>query len=457
MKLPNGKPLTYEAEDILGNSAQVEVTELRLLLFANGIGILAVGIEAANLPYSKALWVNEMMRKIYPSSDRQIASGRIPNSLSLILGRDSERQVLAHENFGDSRLIGFRPRLSKLLLALLYFADYENEEFEPVLDERMVVNTFVSLNRDELPNGFERSEDCEIAVSRLLYVDRAGEGYRYDRDFLRQQMKTAVYRRWQHEGTFYGATSYSNVSMTMASPQSPESEGALLVHRMFSSKNHLIAIIALFYRATLLDFLKESALVSRQLFPIFSGEIVRHHHIQLATRLMADYHYFNNYWFFSEITTKDEELEHFQLLCDAYRIGQMKSEIGRQIEKLAGYIDRLYALRNNDAVNRLAMLSMILGIGALVTGFYGMNIPHLSSALNNGAFSKASLAATGIMTVLSLSLIVYIVASNWVDYRSSLLPTYFRRPLPNSSLRRVGPLEQSTSLAERDKEPADPE
>ena len=114
----------------------------------------------------------------------------------------------------------------------------------------------------------------------------------------------------------------------------------------------------------------------------------------------------------------------------------MKSEIGRQIEA-CGLCHRLYALRNNDAVNRLAMLSMILGIGALGTGFYGMNIPHLSSLLNNGAFSKASLTATGIMTVLSLSLIVYIVASNWVDYRASLLPASFRRPLPNTSLRRM--------------------
>jgi Mg2+ and Co2+ transporter CorA len=92
---------------------------------------------------------------------------------------------------------------------------------------------------------------------------------------------------------------------------------------------------------------------------------------------MADFHYFNNYWFFDELTTKDEELEHFQLLCNAYRIAPMKDGIEDEIDKLARYIDRLYALRNSDAVNRLAMISVILGIGALVTGYYGMNIPLL--------------------------------------------------------------------------------
>jgi CorA-like Mg2+ transporter protein len=429
--LPPNRRLLYEAEDVHGHSASAAVTDLPLSLFANGVSILTIGIQAADLSYAQALWMNEMMRKIYPSSDRQITSGRMPNRVALVLEQDSERRVLVEEKFEGCGLMGFRPRLSKILLALLYFAQYEQEEFEPILDERMIVNTFVSLSREGLPAGFERSDDYEIAMSRLLYVDRDGEGYRYNPDFIRGQMAKDVYRRWQHEGTLYGMTSYSNVTMTLAQPgQEP------LVYRMFTTKNHLIAMVALFYRATLLDFAKESALVSRQLFPIFSGQIVRHHHIQMATRLMADYHYFNNYWFFNEITTKDEELEHFQLLCSAYRIDQIKREIGDEIGKLAGYIDRLYALRNNDAVNRLALLSMILGIGALVTGYYGMNIPHLATILNNGTISGGSLVATSIMALLSLGLIAYIVVTNWVDYRSSLVPHHFRRPLPDKSLRR---------------------
>jgi hypothetical protein len=441
--LPAQRRLLYEAEDIHGHSATVEVSDLRLSLFANGIGILTIGIQAENLPYAQALWINEMMRKIYPSSDRQIASGRMPQRVALVLEEQSGRRLLVEEKFDGCGLMGFRPELSKILLALLYFAQYEKEEFEAILDERMIVNTFVSLSREGLPAGFERSEDCEVALSRLLYVDRDGEGFRYDPDFIRGQMAKDVYRRWQHEGTLYGMTSYSNVTMTLAQPDN-------LVYRMFTSKNHLIAMVALFYRATLLDFAKESALVSRQLFPIFSGQIVRHHHIQMATRLMADYHYFNNYWFFNEITTKDEELEHFELLCKAYRIDQIKNEVGDEIKKLAGYIDRLYALRNNDAVNRLALLSMILGIGALVTGYYGMNIPHLTTILANGQISGTSLVATSIMTLLSLGLIAYIVVTNWADYRSSLIPHRFRRPLPDKSLRRqASPTGVSSGYTER--------
>jgi CorA-like Mg2+ transporter protein len=431
---PGGR-LLYEAEDIRGACASVEVTDLRLLLFANGISILTLGIEARDISYASALWINEMMRKIYPSSDRQIETARIPSRLALVHELNGQRREVAEERWENSRITGFRPQLSNILLGLLHFADYGNEEFEAVLDERMIVNSFVSLDRTQFPPEYESAEDYDVAFSRFLYVDRSGPGFRYEPQFTREQMKKQVYRRWQHEGTLYGATGYSNVTSVLMSPETSEGDG--LVYRMFKTKNHLIALIALFYRASLLDFAKESALVSRQLFPVFSGKVVRHQHIQFATRLMADFHYFNNYWFFDELTTKDEELEHFQLLCNAYRVGPMKDGIEDQIDKLAGYIDRLYALRNSDAVNRLAMISVILGIGALVTGYYGMNIPVLGDVLKSDALSFASIVLTSLMAVASVAFIFYIVGFNWVDYRASLLPHRYRKSLSTNSLRKL--------------------
>jgi hypothetical protein len=206
---------------------------------------------------------------------------------------------------------------------------------------------------------------------------------------------------------------------------------------MFATKNLLLAVIGLFYRASLLNFARESALVSRLLFPVFSGKVVRHRHIQFATKLMADFHYFNNYWYFTEPTTKDEELERFDLLSQAYQLGPAKANIEDQIDKLASYMDRLYALPNNDAVNRLAMLSVILGVGAFVTGYYGMNIPRLEGLLKKDVLSLWSLILMSLLTAAALSFIVYIVASNWVDYRASIMPHRFRKPLTARSLRRL--------------------
>ena len=432
---PAGTRLWYEAEDDGGSAARVEVTDLRLLMFANGVGILTMGVEARELSYAQALWINEMMRKIYPSSSHQIQTGRIPNRLALVLETGAERYTVAEERWESGRGLRYRPQLSNIVLSLLYFASYDHEEYEPALDERMIVNSFVSLDRTRLPAGFETSEEYDIAFSRLLYVDRDGEGFRYDAQFIHNEMKRQVYRRWQHEGTLYGMTAYSSVTSTLGRPGiSGAADG---VHRMFRSRNLLIAVIALFYRASLLGFKEQSALVSRQLFPLFSGGRVRHRHIQFATRLMADFHYFNTYWFHLEPTTKDEELEHFALLSEVYRLAPMKETIEDQVKSLAGFIDRLFSLRNNDAVNRLAMMSVLLGIGALVTGYYGMNIPDLGTVLQKHLTSLWSLVLTSIMAVASLWFVVYIIGSNWLDYRASIFPHRYRRPLTPKSLREL--------------------
>jgi hypothetical protein len=443
--VPAGKRLYYEAEDGSGESARVDVTDLRLLMFANGIGILTIAVEARNLSYSHALWINEMMRKIYPSSGHQIQTGRIPNRLALVLETGAERHTVAEERWQGGRGLGYRPQLSNIVLSLLHFANYAHEEYEATLDERMIVNSFVSLDQTHLPPGFETSEEYEMAFSRLLYVDRDGEGYRYDAHFLHHQMKQQVYRRWQQEGTLYGMTAYSSVTSILARPGMGDT--AHVVHRMFCSRNLLIAVIALFYRASLLGFAEESALVSRQLFPVFTGGRIRHRHIQFATRLMADFHYFNTYWFHLEPTTKDEELEHFGMLSKAYQLAPMKETIEDQITSLAGFIDRLFALRNTDAVNRLAMMSVLLGIGALVTGYFGMNIPHLETVLKNDLTSFWTLVLTSIMAVVSLWFVVYVIGSNWLDYRASILPHRYRRPLTPKTLRelrRYGQDEQET-------------
>jgi hypothetical protein len=152
---------------------------------------------------------------------------------------------------------------------------------------------------------------------------------------------------------------------------------------------------------------------------------------------MADFHYFNNYWFHLEPTTKGEELEHFEKLCEAYQLRASVMKIEDQVEKLSGYIDRLYALRNNDAVNRLAMMGVILGIGALITGYYGMNILHLTNLLQNSLISVWSLVLTSLLALGSLAFIIYIVSSNWLDYRASILPHRYRKPATRVSLRKL--------------------
>lgn len=443
-----GRKLMLEAEDARGRTAAVHITDLRLFLFANGIGILTIGVDAFHLPVSQALWINEMMRKVYPSSGRQLREGRTPNLVRLKLEGGGEPQVLVEEQFQSCVMRSFAPPLSKVITELLYFANYSKQEFEPVLDERMIVYTYLSVDPASVDADYDQSEDYEILMSRLLYVDRFGEGYRYESDFTRDQMRQHVYRRWAHQGTLYGFTSYSNVTLTMGRFDCDEHQlrEGFLVHRMFMSRYYLTVMVALFYRATLLDFSERTALVSRLLYKKYGTVDIEERDIRLVGSIMAEFQHFSNYWYFSELANKDEEIEHFQMQCTAYRLDPMKREIEQEIEKLSNYLDRVFQLRNTESINRLAMLSMILGAGAMVTGFFGMNFGRtfeemfFNPKIVIWPHSTAIFAVTTIV-VGSMLFAVFLVMSNWTDYRSILLPEK-RRPQTESLRRTLEKVEQ---------------
>lgn len=424
-----GRKLIYYAEDARGRSASVRVTDLRLFMFANGIGILTIGVEANDILIPQALWINEMMRKVYPSSGRQIREGRVPNRMELRLEGGGETQVLVEERFTRCVMRGYLPPLSRIITELLYFLNYSEQEFEPLLDERMTVYSYMSVDPASVEPDFDQSEEYEMLMARFLYVDRWSEGYRYDSEFTREAMRRQVYRRWAHQGTLYGFSSYSNVTLVMGRFDCDEHQlrEGFLVHRMFMSRYYLQAVVALFYRATLLDFSERTALVSRLLSRKFGSYEITDEDTRMVTRLMAEVQLFSNYWYFSELANKDEEMEHFQMQCAEFRVPMMKAEIEQEIEKLNNTLERIYQQRNTESINRLAMLSMILGGGAMITGYFGMNFGRefermLFAGEQLRAMHYAAVIAVTLLVAGSILFTIFLVASNWHDYRRILLP-----------------------------------
>jgi len=444
--LPKNGGLYYEAADRRGRGACVQITDLRLFLFANGLGILAIGVEAFGVTAADALWINEAMRKVYPSSSRQLREGRIPERMAITLRRGEESEVLVEERFETCTMIGFLPPLSRIVTSLLYFANYQQEELEPVLDERMIVYTYAAIDPASVSEGFKDSREYDVLLSRLLYVDRDGPDYRYEEAFTTGQMRRQMYRRWSHQGTWYGFTSYSNITCTIGAFECDEHQlrEGFLIHRMFCTRYYLMAMIALFYRATLLDFSERTALVSRRLYRDQEDGRFDVENVQLANDLRAEFLHFSNYWYFDELANKDEEMEHFLLQCREARIDDMKREIEEEIDKLNGSLHSYFQFRNTESINRLAMLSLILGAGAVVTGFFGMNFGGYFARLFFAAEQPFRLphvlavSAVAVFAMGSISFGIYVVVSNWADYRDSLLPRWWRlrRQSGSRSLRR---------------------
>jgi hypothetical protein len=274
-------------------------------------------------------------------------------------------------------------------------------------------------------------------------VDRAGPDYRYDPKFVEPELEQRFYRRWAHQGTWYGFTSYSNVTAAIGTFDCDEHvlrEG-FLIHRMFQSRYYLMALISLFYRAALLDFLERNALVAKVLYRDQVGGRYTREGIRKANALRSEFLHFANYWYFEEVANKDEEIEHFTMQCDAYRLGPMKGEIEEEIEKLNASLQEFHQNRATEAVNRMAVVTVILGAGALVTGFFGMNFGGLfSQVFFEGRPATqvhwTSIVAVSLIVLAALAFAVFLILANWSDYRDILIPGRDRSKRAASSLKR---------------------
>jgi hypothetical protein len=416
IELPSGPPLLWHASDVRGRTCAVPVIDLRLFLFANGVGILSLGVERGNCAVREALWMNEMMRKVYPTSGRQRREGRVPTSSRLALGEDT----LVEETFQSGAIVQFQPPLSRVIQGLLYFLKYDTLEYEQVFDERMIPYSYMAIDP-----AFATPENVEPLFSRFLYVDRDGAGFRYDPDFTREQMREHTYTRWAHEGTYYGFTRYSNVTLSIGTADRGlhlAQEGNL-IERMFDGRYYLMAIVALFYRATLLDFAESVALVSRRLYENLAVGRLERQNVEIATDLRNEFLNFSNYWHFDELANKDEEIEHFQMQCRAYRVEDLRKQIESELANMNAALNEYNQHRSTEAVNRLAMLSMIFGAGAVLTGFFGMNFGHVFERhffRPDGQTMGFHLGAVSVVTLITISIFllgVYLVAVNWRDYR----------------------------------------
>jgi hypothetical protein len=434
--IPNEQKLHIVAEDERGRSTRTELTDLKLFLFANGIGVLSIGIESRNISVREALWINEMVRKVYPSSGRQLREGRCPSRLSVLAVDASGERRLVEERYGSCCMQGFLPPLSALITNLLRFGNYARHEYEPVLDERMIVNSYIELERECIHEEFWKSEAYDILFSRALYVDHYGEDYRYAAGFTRRLMEQQSYRRWAHQGTLYGFTSYSSLTMCLGLRDCDQHllrEG-FLIHRMFESRYYLMQLVALFYRATLLDYAERTALVSRRLFDDFQDNLLSEANLERAAALRLEFLNFSNYWHFDELANKEEETEHFNLLTQVYRNHEMKREIETEIEKLNVALNEYYQTRSTQAVNRLAVVSTILGAGAVLTGYFGMNFGRAFSNIfftgepSGPWWHYTAIAFVSLFALGSIGFTAWLILSNREDYRNVLRSRKRREP-----------------------------
>ena len=106
----------------------------------------------------------------------------------------------------------------------------------------------------------------------------------------------------------------------------------------------------------------------------------------------------------------------------------MKATQTQDLSHMGDFVYNFYQLRNTEAVNRLAMLSLIFGAGAVLTGFFGMNFSREFGELifegkgANALLHYGLVALVSGVVVGSLSLGMFVLLRNWRDYLTILKP-----------------------------------
>jgi hypothetical protein len=425
MCLTPASRLLFEGTDAIGGSGRAEVKDLRLYLSAHGTGILSIGVSASMVGADQALWINRRLRKLYPVDADAVREGRTPNWLAFRLECDSQTETLCEERFEDPRMVGIYPPLPETIKRLLYFADYAEEQYEPVLDENMLVYSYGELDMKEAAMA-ECSPQAEF-VEEFLFL---------------RHMHTAATLYSTGSGTLLIGITNHNCSMLrlkslhcIATDLRERLCGAnhevvrvdLDAAKVFHTRFYLMLVAACFYRAVLLDFSERCALVSLRLRQDQQAGRLSPASIAMVNDFRTEFLHFGGYWHFDELTCKQGDNDLFRHLCAQYRIDDMKAVLTAELGHMTEFVYNFYQLRTTEAVNRLAVLSLIFGGGAVLTGFFGMNFSReFEKFIFEGEGMSPALHYLLVLIVTgfvlgSLALGAFVVVRNWREYLSFLV------------------------------------
>ena len=441
IEIPSPQRLWFAGSDAIGGSGRAEINDLRLYISAHGTGILSIGVETGAIDPQQALWLMRRLRKLYPLDGTGVRDGRTPNRLALLLEVDGQIETLCEERFEDPKMVGFYPPLASVIRSLLYFADYNHQEYEPVLDENMMVYSYGELNmhtcRDTLDNG-----GLDVVEEFLFLRHLHGDAACYESSHSSMLIGFTGHSCTLLHVKSCEATDQSRLRVVCGSQRVVKRED-LDVCKMFHTNFYLMAVVAIFYRAILMDFSERSALVARHLLRDQQAGTLSLASIQLVNEFRAQFLNFSGYWHFDDLSCKQADNDFFRRLCREYRVDDMKEVIGSELRHMTEFVYNFYQLRNTEAVNRLAMLSLVFGGGAVLTGFFGMNFGRefaniLFEGQGMGSMLHYSLIAFISTFVFgSLALGTYVVLRSWRDYLALLTP--LKKTPTTSSLKRESP------------------
>jgi len=369
---------------------------------------------------SDALKFNELARKIYLSFPEQFKEGKIPLSAKIELGsKENPSGYTKAHTFSEDKFKykEINPVKSEIIDGLVSeFLGYDepvDNSFHGLLDDRMVVFTFLCFAGELKSKCRETIDEHEALFSRIMYVDQAGEGYAYQKKFIRKKMNNLVYRRWSNGGSLYGYTRYSSAYTGF---------GDFFGDKLFQDFNSMyyqLALISLYYRSSLISFSDEVAQTTQQLVNKKDQTSDR----ELFLKLKADFMQFSNLYWFQEVTNQDQGIEIFKLYKKSFEFETMYKQIKEEIDRGDEYLNTLQQIELNVFTTNFSRYGLVLAGLAILVGFFGINFSFF------GLENTWGLLLWYLMSILSILFLIYAFKSSTFQRKRACeyLVSSFRR------------------------------
>lgn len=286
---------------------------------------------------------------------------------------------------------------------------------KPCVDDRMFVcclvrdkalsNEIVGVGETDYSflKDWDKADDETTFANRIykfLYVDTSLTCQ--NRPMKKELLMKSVYRRWTDYGTLHGVTHNtfccitSDVDAVEASVINP-----------FLTQYVKFAILTLVQRSVMLSLFNEAAMVSDR---FDSNKVVTEDSVKSIEALLAKYVKAQNQLLLSEITSQEQGIELYEMLCEHLYIEQRKKNLDEQMNNLrdvATSTNERLERNSDDTLNRnLAWLSLAGILLAII-----QDIPFFI----NGEINNYQRIIGGILAVLLTGLGVALLRKTLFD------------------------------------------
>lgn len=411
------------------------IMAITLNYYFTGIGILAFHLdndEEHHAKFESVLKINDFGRRIFPqylshpnkdqhdfSQTDAVKSSFLPSCVRI---RNKDRVLTDTENFtyydnlqdyNQFRL----PHFIQQLLGCRFKTRADDLHRNDVKiagfgDDRMFTLCWLaddSLSRKLKKEEYSAKESMPIPTFYQYQVDSSWYSYVFvdgkvgdgiaNKGLMQQQLDKHTYARWAEQGTFYGLTNYSFVTLVRGGVF-----GDLILSHVKTVYFRLISL-CLLQRFSILRFSSEMPQLSS-----FHKESISEH-TSLVEALQEKYVMFINKIYFREVTPQLQGAEMYEQMVGILKIERDVKDLNREIDELF----QSYTFKSNKIVDSklrlLTIIATVFAIPSFLVGFLGMNVftEHSFGIFSNNSWRRFGALSLVFVAVILLSSSLYLL------------------------------------------------